>query len=93
MEARNVTDSMSSSDGLVFFGKGHRGFRLEQLLGSQAEVMGKGTFGYSYKAYLRPDDAFVVKRLKGPRAFGKEKIVELGGTVMKFDASKSILLC
>ncbi|XP_057459385.1 probable inactive receptor kinase RLK902 isoform X2 [Actinidia eriantha] len=43
--------------------------------------MGKVTFGYSYKAYLRPEDAFVVKRLKGPRAFGKEKIVELGGTV------------
>ncbi|XP_052205308.1 probable inactive receptor kinase RLK902 [Diospyros lotus] len=53
---------------LVFFGDGAVEFTLEALLTASAEVVGKGTFGSTYIAYLGPDVEaavpVVVKRLK-----------------------------
>nr|GLL32886.1 probable inactive receptor kinase RLK902 isoform X1 [Ipomoea trifida] len=48
---------------LVFFGDGD-GYELEDLLRSTAGVLGKGTFGTSYKSELPEKSAVAVKRLK-----------------------------
>lgn len=83
MEVNRITHRKSNDGiGLVFFGKGEKEFEMDQLFASQAEVLGKGTFGCTYKANLEGKDALVIKRLKTrPRAFGKEKIDDLGGMV------------
>ncbi|KAH7300863.1 hypothetical protein KP509_23G000600 [Ceratopteris richardii] len=49
---------------LVFFHVGHLTFDLEDLLRASAEVLGKGTYGTSYKAVLEDGPTVVVKRLK-----------------------------
>ncbi|KAK9758377.1 hypothetical protein RND81_01G225800 [Saponaria officinalis] len=51
---------------LVFFGNGVGGklFDLEELLRASAEVLGKGTFGTSYKAVTEIGTIVVVKRLR-----------------------------
>ncbi|XP_058184304.1 probable inactive receptor kinase At1g48480 isoform X2 [Rhododendron vialii] len=70
-------------DGLVFFGEGSVAFALEDLLRAPAEVLGKGTFGSTYKAYLEGETqvAVVVKRLRdvcvNEREF-REKVEDLG---------------
>ncbi|GJS56581.1 no exine formation 1 isoform 1 [Tanacetum coccineum] len=57
------------------------GFDLEDLLGASTEVLGKGTFGTTYKAVLEMGFAVAVKRLKdvtiGDKEF-KEKIEDVG---------------
>lgn len=66
---------------LVFFGKMARAFDLEDLLRASAEVLGKGTFGTSYKAVLEMGNMVAVKRLKDVNiAVGefKEKIEAVG---------------
>jgi len=51
---------------LMFFGSGVGGkvFDLEDLFRASAEVLGKGTFGTSYKAVLEFGPVVVVKRLR-----------------------------
>ncbi|KAJ8553500.1 hypothetical protein K7X08_024178 [Anisodus acutangulus] len=49
---------------LIFFGNSARVFDLEDLLRASAEVLGKGTFGTSYKAVLEMGTVVAVKRLK-----------------------------
>ncbi|KAL1318332.1 hypothetical protein HN51_070612 [Arachis hypogaea] len=50
---------------LVFFGNSEgKVFDLEDLLRASAEVLGKGTFGTSYKAVLENGPVVAVKRLK-----------------------------
>lgn len=74
------------NDGLVFFGEGvgGGGFTLEDLLKASAEVLGKGTIGTTYKAYLESGGEVIVKRLKhipvSEREF-REKIEGLGELV------------
>ncbi|CAN1122952.1 Probable inactive receptor kinase At1g48480 [Linum perenne] len=53
-----------SSKSLVFFGNTPRTFDLEDLLRASAEVLGKGTFGTTYKATLEMGVVMAVKRLK-----------------------------
>ncbi|KAL8150721.1 hypothetical protein V2J09_020529 [Rumex salicifolius] len=49
---------------LVFFGNAPRVFDLDDLLRASAEVLGKGTYGTTYKAALDSGVAVAVKRLK-----------------------------
>ncbi|CAN0902241.1 Probable inactive receptor kinase At1g48480 [Linum grandiflorum] len=66
---------------LVFFGKAERTFDLEDLLRASAEVLGKGTFGSSYKAVLEFGTVVAVKRLRDVNASEnefKEKIELVG---------------
>lgn len=70
---------------LVFFKNWGRVFDLEDLLRASAEVLGKGTFGTSYKAVLEAGPvAVAVKRLRdvtiSEREF-KEKIEKVGTMV------------
>ncbi|XAR63668.1 Non-specific serine/threonine protein kinase [Bertholletia excelsa] len=69
------------NDGLIFFSKKDGVFGLEELLGSQAEFLGRGNFGSSYKAILEERQAVLVKRLKNPHAYEPEKIHTLGEIV------------
>ncbi|KAK1277444.1 putative inactive receptor kinase [Acorus gramineus] len=66
---------------LIFFGGAARVFDLEDLLRASAEVLGKGTFGTSYKAVLEMGTVVAVKRLKdvmiSEREF-REKIETVG---------------
>ncbi|CAA0806848.1 Probable inactive receptor kinase [Striga hermonthica] len=75
------TNSAASVKKLVFFGNASRIFDLEELLRASAEVLGKGTFGTSYKAVLEVGTVVAVKRLKdvtiGEREF-REKIEAVG---------------
>lgn len=49
---------------LVFFEGSSYGFDLEDLLRASAEVLGKGSYGTTYKAILEEGTTVVVKRLK-----------------------------
>ncbi|KAL0400923.1 UNVERIFIED_CONTAM: putative inactive receptor kinase [Sesamum latifolium] len=49
---------------LVFLEDANPTFDLEDMLRASAEVLGKGTFGTSYKAILEDGTTVVVKRLK-----------------------------
>ncbi|KAL6495001.1 putative inactive receptor kinase [Orobanche gracilis] len=77
------TNSSAVAKKLVFFGNSPalRFFDLEDLLRASAEVLGKGTFGTSYKAVLEMGTVVAVKRLKdvtiNDREF-KEKIEVVG---------------
>ncbi|KAF3625723.1 putative inactive receptor kinase [Capsicum annuum] len=69
------------TDGMVFFGESFELFILEDLLMASAEVLGKGFFGTTYKAYLDRNVEVVVKRLKNVCVSEKEfrrKVEELG---------------
>ncbi|KAL6961785.1 non-specific serine,threonine protein kinase [Sarracenia purpurea var. burkii] len=74
------------NNGLVFFGEGVVGFGIDELLRASAEVLGKGTFGTTYKAYLAGEltQEVVVKRLRNvcvaEREF-REKLESLGMVV------------
>ncbi|KAK4801541.1 hypothetical protein SAY86_022028 [Trapa natans] len=74
--------SQSDGNSLVFFGN-HKGmFDLEDLLKASAEVLGKGTFGTTYKATVDMGGLTVaVKRLKDlavPEKEFTEKMKEIG---------------
>lgn len=56
---------------LFFFGNCSYSFDLEDLLRASAEVLGKGSFGSTYKAVLEDGTMVVVKRLKD--VFGVSK--------------------
>lgn len=68
---------------LVFFEGCSYNFDLEDLLRASAEVLGKGSYGTTYKAVLEDGTTVVVKRLKevvaGKRDF--EQQMEIIGTV------------
>ncbi|GAB4831581.1 hypothetical protein Ancab_005593 [Ancistrocladus abbreviatus] len=49
---------------LVFFGNSAGGYDLDDLLKASAEVLGKGTYGTTYKAALDMGISVAVKRLK-----------------------------
>ncbi|GAB2272068.1 hypothetical protein Dimus_006887 [Dionaea muscipula] len=73
----------SEKNKLVFFEECGYNFDLEDLLRASAEVLGKGSFGTTYKAILEDGTAVVVKRLKeivaGKREF--EQQMEIIGRV------------
>ncbi|KAK4793386.1 hypothetical protein SAY86_023821 [Trapa natans] len=75
-------ETKSAGKELVFFGKQTGMFGLEDLLRASAEVLGKGTFGTTYKAALEMGSLFVaVKRLKDAVVTEKEfreKMNEMG---------------
>lgn len=66
---------------LMFFGNAPRVFDLDDLLRASAEVLGKGSYGTTYKAALDNGVAMAVKRLKdvtvNEKAF-KDKMEEIG---------------
>lgn len=68
---------------LVFFEGSSYNFDLEDLLRASAEVLGKGSYGTSYKAILEESMTVVVKRLKevvvGKKEF--EQQMEIVGRV------------
>ncbi|KAL9230972.1 hypothetical protein vseg_006253 [Gypsophila vaccaria] len=78
-----LSRDQGSRNGLVFFEGCNYAFDLEDLLRASAEVLGKGTFGMSYKAILEDANVVVVKRLKevsaGKREF--EQQMELIGSI------------
>ncbi|VVA27757.1 PREDICTED: probable inactive receptor [Prunus dulcis] len=74
--------SGGGSKSLVFFGDAVKVFDLEDLLRASAEVLGKGTFGTTYKAALELGVSMAVKRLKEVTVSEKvfrENIEEIGG--------------
>ncbi|KAH6783080.1 hypothetical protein C2S52_008039 [Perilla frutescens var. hirtella] len=56
--------STSQEGKLVFLEEGDHIFELEHLLGTSAEVLGKGSFGTCYKTTLYNGNIVVVKRLR-----------------------------
>ncbi|KAE9606100.1 putative protein kinase RLK-Pelle-LRR-III family [Lupinus albus] len=69
---------------LVFYGNVNKPFDLEDLLRASAEVLGKGTFGTTYKATIDMGMSVVVKRLRdvtAPENEFKEKIEQVGKMV------------
>ncbi|KAK2654045.1 hypothetical protein Ddye_013901 [Dipteronia dyeriana] len=77
------TESQVKNSRLVFFEGCNLAFDLEDLLRASAEVLGKGTFGTTYKAALEDATTVVVKRLKelnvGKREF--EQQMEMVGSI------------
>ncbi|CAO2837705.1 unnamed protein product [Amaranthus hypochondriacus] len=78
-----ISDSLDSRNRLVFFEGCSYAFDLEDLLRSSAEILGKGSFGMSYKAILEDANVVVVKRLRevsaGKREF--EQQMDLIGSI------------
>ncbi|KAF5747473.1 hypothetical protein HS088_TW05G00194 [Tripterygium wilfordii] len=82
----------SGSKNLVFFGNSTpRVYDLEDLLRASAEVLGKGTFGTTYKATLEMGVVVAVKRLKDATVSEKEyrEKIEMVG---KMDHENLVLL-
>ncbi|XP_027338683.1 probable inactive receptor kinase At4g23740 [Abrus precatorius] len=79
------TESSGSQDKnkIVFFEGCNLAFDLEDLLRASAEILGKGTFGTTYKAAMEDATTVVVKRLKevtvGKRDF--EQQIEVVGKI------------
>lgn len=61
---RENSEHQKANGRLVFFEDCNIVFDLEDLLRASAEVLGKGTFGTTYKAALEDAGTVVVKRLK-----------------------------
>nr|KYP66267.1 putative inactive receptor kinase At4g23740 family [Cajanus cajan] len=85
-QASVKTDSSGSQDKnnkIVFFEGCNFAFDLEDLLRASAEILGKGTFGMTYRAALEDATTVVVKRLKevtvGKREF--EQQMEIVGKI------------
>ena len=67
---------------LFFFGRIPRHYDLEDLLRASAEVLGKGTFGTTYKAAIESGPVMAVKRLKEtslPEREFRDKVAAIGG--------------
>ncbi|CAA0812115.1 Probable inactive receptor kinase [Striga hermonthica] len=67
-----ISRSQDASNKLTFFEGCNYAFDLEDLLRASAEVLGKGTFGTTYRATLEDATMVVVKRLKDVNAGKKE---------------------
>ncbi|XP_019459467.1 PREDICTED: probable inactive receptor kinase RLK902 isoform X2 [Lupinus angustifolius] len=79
----NLAVAATKVDGksLVFYGNMSKPFDLEELLRASAEMLGKGTFGTTYKATVDTGMNVVVKRLRdvtAPENEFKEKIEQVG---------------
>ncbi|GLU24368.1 hypothetical protein SLE2022_403080 [Rubroshorea leprosula] len=61
---KKASESHDENNRLVFFEDCNLAFDLEDLLRASAEVLGKGTFGVTYKAALEDAITVAVKRLK-----------------------------
>ncbi|KAJ9139801.1 hypothetical protein P3X46_030500 [Hevea brasiliensis] len=61
---KNTSEGHDKNNRLVFFEGCNLAFDLEDLLRASAEVLGKGTFGTTYKAALEDANTVMVKRLK-----------------------------
>ncbi|XP_062186273.1 probable inactive receptor kinase RLK902 [Phragmites australis] len=67
---------------LFFFGRVPRPYDLEDLLRASAEVLGKGTYGTTYKAAIESGPVMAVKRLKEtslPEREFRDKVAAIGG--------------
>ncbi|KAL2317274.1 hypothetical protein Fmac_031150 [Flemingia macrophylla] len=84
VEKSEVRSGGVGDKSLVFFGNVNRVFSLDELLRASAEVLGKGTFGTTYKATLEMGVSVAVKRLKDvtttEREF-RERIEQVGKMV------------
>lgn len=80
---KGASESQDKSNRLSFFEGSSFAFDLEDLLRASAEILGKGTFGTTYKAALEDATTLVVKRLKevtvGKREF--EQQMEIVGRI------------
>ncbi|WJZ81960.1 hypothetical protein VitviT2T_001762 [Vitis vinifera] len=80
---KGIPGSQDANNRLIFFDGCNFVFDLEDLLRASAEVLGKGTFGTTYKAILEDATTVVVKRLKevsvGKREF--EQQMEVVGNI------------
>jgi len=82
-EVSMKAESSASQDEnkIVFFEDCNLAFDLEDLLRASAQILGKGTFGTTYKAALEDVTTLVVKRLKevtvGKREF-EQKMEVIG---------------
>lgn len=72
-----VKKTSSEDNRLVFFEGSNLAFDLEDLLRASAEVLGKGTFGTTYKAALEDATIVAVKRLKEVMVGRKEFEVQM----------------
>ncbi|KAK4489635.1 hypothetical protein RD792_005447 [Penstemon davidsonii] len=91
MNTKNyISRTVNQNNKLVFFDDLDHGFDLEELLGSSAESLGKGTFGTSYKVILDNGISFVVKRMKETNLVLKEfqQSIELIGKLRHNNVSK-----
>ncbi|PKU75723.1 probable inactive receptor kinase At1g48480 [Dendrobium catenatum] len=73
--------ALAAKKQLAFFGNGPKVYDLEDLLRASAEVLGKGTFGTTYKAVLETGMMVAVKRLRDantPEKEFREKIDAIG---------------
>ncbi|XWS48510.1 hypothetical protein CRYUN_Cryun13aG0084200 [Craigia yunnanensis] len=61
---KKASENHDKNNSLVFFEGCSLAFDLEDLLRASAEVLGKGTFGVTYKAALEDATTVAVKRLK-----------------------------
>ncbi|XP_022737018.1 probable inactive receptor kinase At4g23740 [Durio zibethinus] len=61
---KTASENHDKDNRLVFFEGFNLAFDLEDLLRASAEVLGKGTFGVTYKAALEDGTTLAVKRLK-----------------------------
>ncbi|XVF09999.1 hypothetical protein REPUB_Repub07fG0146400 [Reevesia pubescens] len=61
---KKASENHDKNNRLVFFEGCNFAFDLEDLLRASAEVLGKGTFGVTYKAALEDATTVAVKRLK-----------------------------
>ncbi|XP_057511021.1 probable inactive receptor kinase At4g23740 [Actinidia eriantha] len=80
---KSLSRSQDANNRLFFFEGCNYVFDLEDLLRASAEVLGKGTFGTTFKAILEDANTVVVKRLKevgaGKREF--EQQMEAFGSI------------
>ncbi|KAL5214939.1 hypothetical protein ABZP36_004091 [Zizania latifolia] len=77
-----VVANVAGKKKLFFFGRVPRPYDLEDLLRASAEVLGKGTYGTTYKAALESGPVVAVKRLKEtslPEREFRDKIAAIGG--------------
>lgn len=63
-EKKDGSGSQDGDNRLIFFAGCNLAFDLEDLLRASAEVLGKGSFGTTYKAALEDATTVAVKRLK-----------------------------
>lgn len=92
LQVTKAGSSVPSSQELVFFENGNSTFDFEDLLRSPAEVIGKGTFGNSYKVILETGDIITVKRLKDVNATSEEfnQHMEIIGKMRHVNVDKSL---
>ncbi|CAI9274127.1 unnamed protein product [Lactuca saligna] len=74
---RSGSQNVNGNGNLVFFEGSSLAFDLEDLFRASAEVLGKGTFGTTYKAALEDANTVVVKRLKEVAAAKRDFEVQM----------------